>query len=61
MIKNSMEEAKKQKEIGGWLSLLSASTGALQAAGDIRPGKVHTALGDLATGTARYWYICTNC
>ena len=50
MIKNSMEEAKKQKEIGGWLSLLSASTGALQAAGDIRPGKVHTALGDLATG-----------
>jgi hypothetical protein len=50
MIKDQMAEAKKQKEIGGWLSLLSAGVGGLQAAGNIRPGVVHTALGDLATG-----------
>jgi len=44
------EEINKQKEEDKYLALMAAGLGTLKASGTIEPGKVHTALGDIATG-----------
>jgi hypothetical protein len=46
----SREDLKSQKEEDKYLSLMAAGLGILKSTGDIQPGKVHTAFGDIATG-----------
>jgi hypothetical protein len=49
-LNSSREDLKSQKEEDKYLSLMAAGLGMLKASGDIQPGKVHTAFGDIASG-----------
>ena len=49
-ITQEREDLKNQKEEDKYLGLMAAGLGTLKASGTIEPGKVHTALGDIATG-----------
>jgi hypothetical protein len=49
-IREQREGLKSQKEEDKYLALMAAGLGTLKASGTVEPGKVHTALGDIATG-----------
>jgi hypothetical protein len=46
----SREDLKSQKAEDKYLAIMAAGLGILKSSGEIAPGKVHTALGDIASG-----------
>jgi len=46
----SHEDLKNQKAEDKYMALMAAGLGILKSSGEIAPGKVHTALGDIASG-----------
>jgi hypothetical protein len=49
-LSQSREELKNQKSEDKYMALMAAGLGILKSSGEIAPGKVHTALGDIASG-----------
>jgi hypothetical protein len=49
-ITEERQSLKEQKEEDKYLSLMAAGLGILKTSGTVEPGKVHTAIGDIATG-----------
>jgi hypothetical protein len=49
-LNQSREDLKNQKSEDKYMSLMAAGLGILKSSGEVAPGKVHTALGDIASG-----------
>lgn len=49
-LNQSREDLKNQKSEDKYMALMAAGLGILKSSGEVAPGKVHTALGDIASG-----------